>query len=246
MTSRDGCPGTRRPAAGPCASPTRPRHPLARVGDLGPVPTRTAPRLPNGGCRTGIVGAEMWTTAPRPGWRGHSGRVNALRRPTRDPIPPGGAIRTSDHAAFATTRARLRSSRVQHPFTGVSSIGLDLETVVDLCRAYEPLLRSGEAFSHATAALLYGAPLPAAYSSPSPLHIISPTVTRSRTSGTIGHRAASRIPITLRFGLPVVRSKSSPRRSKSVPDAAVRAVLAGPSSTSASVRLPAWKPSSDW
>lgn len=93
---------------------------------------------------------------------------------------------------------------MQHPFTGVSSIGLDLETVVDLCRAYEPLLRSGEAFSHATAALLYGAPLPAAYSSPSPLHIISPTVTRSRTSGTIGHRAASRIPITLRFGLPVV------------------------------------------
>ena len=92
---------------------------------------------------------------------------------------------------------------MQHPFTGVSSLGLDLDTVVDLCRAYEPLLRTGEAFSHATAALLYGAPLPASHASASPLHITSPTVTRSRTAGTVGHRSTGRVPINLRFGLPV-------------------------------------------
>lgn len=125
------------------------------------------------------------------------------RRPSIDPIPHGAAIRTSDHAAFETTRARLRARRVQHPFTGVSSLGLDLEVVLDLCRAYEPLLRPGEAFSHATAALLYGAPLPNSHGSASPLHVISPNVTRSRTAGTIGHRSAGRIPISIRHGLPV-------------------------------------------
>lgn len=92
---------------------------------------------------------------------------------------------------------------MQHPFTGVSSLGLDLDAIVDLCRAYEPLLRPGEAFSHATAAMLYGAPLPASHSSASPLHIISPTVTRSRTAGTVGHRSTGKVPITVRFGLPV-------------------------------------------
>ena len=121
-----------------------------------------------------------------------------------DPLPRGAAIRTSEHAAFDTTRARLRARRVQHPFTGVSSLGLDLDSILDACRAYEPLLRPGEAFSHATAALLYGAPLPASHRSVRPLHVLSPGVTRSRTAGAVGHRSSGAVPVTLRFGLPVV------------------------------------------
>jgi len=42
----------------------------------------------------------------------------------------------------------------------VSSVDLDLGSVIGLCRAYEPLLRSGQYFSHSTAAALHGIPLP--------------------------------------------------------------------------------------
>ena len=116
----------------------------------------------------------------------------------------GAAIRTSEHAAFETTRARLRRRGVQHPFTGVSSVGLDLDAIVDACIAYEPLLRPGEAFSHDTAALLFGAPLPASHGSPRPLHILSPGTTRARTDGVVGHRSARAFPTVVRFGLPLV------------------------------------------
>jgi len=119
-----------------------------------------------------------------------------------DPMLRGAAIRTSDHADFDTSRARLRSKEVQHPFTAVSSLGLDLGSIVDVCRAYEPLLRPGEAFSHSTAALLYGAPLPHAAAEIRPLHVLSPDVTRARTIDTVGHRSATAFPIALRYGCP--------------------------------------------
>lgn len=125
-------------------------------------------------------------------------------RPSTDPLPRGAAIRTSEHAAFDTTRARLRARRVQHPFNGVSTLGLDLDSIVDACLAYEPLLRPGEAFSHATAALLLGAPMPKSHRSVRPLHVVSPGVTRSRTAGVVGHRSSGPVAITIRLGLPVV------------------------------------------
>ncbi|WP_169514009.1 endonuclease domain-containing protein [Agromyces subbeticus] len=86
----------------------------------------------------------------------------------------------------------------------MSTSNLDLDSIVDLCRAYEQLLRTGEAFSHTTAALLYGAPLPAAHAALRPLHVLSPTPTRSRTGGTVEHRSRAGFPVVLRFGLPVV------------------------------------------
>lgn len=130
-----------------------------------------------------------------------------VRRP-RPPIPRGAAVRTSDASAFDTTRARLRTRIVDHPFTGVSTIDLDMASVVDACRAYEPLLRPGEAFSHLTAALLYGVPLPDRRSAVLPLHVLSPTSTRARTVGSVGHRAARAFPISFRHGLPVVGPES--------------------------------------
>ncbi len=125
--------------------------------------------------------------------------------PRRKPLPLGGAIRTSDHALFGTTRSRLRGARVQHPFTGVSAVDLDEELVLDVCRAYEPLLRAGEAFSHTTAALLYGAPLPSHVRSPRPVHVTSPSgIARARTDGVIGHESGRVVHRGLRFGCPVV------------------------------------------
>jgi hypothetical protein len=129
---------------------------------------------------------------------------------TRPPIPRGAAVRTSDASAFDTTRAKLRTRTVDHPFTGVSAVDLDMGSVIDACRAYEPLLRAGEAFSHLhlTAAQLYGVPLPGWRSAALPVHVLSPTSTRARTVGTVGHRAARPFPISFRFGLPVVGPES--------------------------------------
>jgi hypothetical protein len=123
---------------------------------------------------------------------------------TRPPIPRGAAVRTSDASVFDTTRAKLRTRMVDHPFTGVSAIDLDIGSVIDTCRAYEPLLRVGEAFSHLTAAQLYGVPLPESQSAVVPVHVLSPTSTRARTVGTVGHRAARPFPFSFRYGLPVV------------------------------------------
>ena len=48
-------------------------------------------------------------------------------RTTLGVIPRGAAIRSSEHESFDTTRAKLRARTVQHPFSGVSSMGLDLD-----------------------------------------------------------------------------------------------------------------------
>lgn len=127
--------------------------------------------------------------------------------PRRVPLPPhlvGASFRSSDEAFHGVGRKRLRSPDVGHPFTGVSSVGLDLDSTVGRCIAYAPLLRPGEAFSHATAAELYGLPLPrAAWSVP--LHVLSPPgVSRARTAGTVGHESSTAFELRSILGFPVV------------------------------------------
>lgn len=127
--------------------------------------------------------------------------------PRRVPIPAhvrGAAFRPGDAAFHGLGPKRLRSSDVTRPFTGVRSVDLDVESVLGLSRAYEPLLRAGEAFSHATAAMLLGLPLPLATAT-RPLHVLSPPgVTRARTAGVIGHEASAPFGVVLRHALPVV------------------------------------------
>lgn len=55
---------------------------------------------------------------------------------------------------------RLRASDVQRPSRGVRAVGLDLGSVRGRCTAYAPRMPVGQAFSHATAAILYRIPLP--------------------------------------------------------------------------------------
>lgn len=116
-------------------------------------------------------------------------------------------MRTSAHSEHGISRGRLRTKQVQHPFTGVSAVGLDLDDVYDRCVAYAPLLRTHDAFSHGTAAALYGMPLPSASpaSATSPLHLLSPVHrSRARTAGVVGHRRVRPYTIESIRGLPVV------------------------------------------
>lgn len=123
----------------------------------------------------------------------------------RAPLPPhlvGAAFRVADAGFHEASLGRLRASDLQRPFRGVRSLGLSLADMLDRCRAYEPLLRPGEAFSHETAAALYGLPVDRRGSA---LHVTSPAgLERARTRGVVGHTSSGRLPIAIRDGLPIV------------------------------------------
>ena len=123
----------------------------------------------------------------------------------RSPLPPhlsGASFHVADHAFHGASRSRLRAADVQRPFTAVRSVGVDLADVVERCRAYEPLLRPGEAFSHETAAELFGLPMPR---SSSAMHVLAPPgTTRARGRGVVGHEASVAAPVVLHRGLPVI------------------------------------------
>lgn len=123
--------------------------------------------------------------------------------PRRVPIPPElahTAFRTSDIEHSSLRRGRLRGAGVQHPFHGVSSIDLDLDSVRGRCAAFEPNLLPGQVFSHTTALALWGAPLPAV---PRSLHlsVVFPR-TPPRGRGVVGHSLRFTDP-RVRDGLPV-------------------------------------------
>lgn len=114
------------------------------------------------------------------------------------------AIRTTDGPSLGLGLGRLRGPDVDRPFRGVSSLGLDLATVLGRCRAYQPLVGGGW-FSHLTALALVGAPLPTAAEN-GPLHVsvLAPR-TAPRRPGVRGHSIASdSFGREFRFGLPIM------------------------------------------
>jgi hypothetical protein len=123
----------------------------------------------------------------------------------RAPLAPhliGAAFHVRERDFHGASRGRLRASDVQRPFTAVRSVGLDLDDTASRCRAYEPLLRPGEAFSHATAAAVFQLPMPEQADA---LHVLAPPgVARARGRGVVGHAASGPVPIVLHDGLPVV------------------------------------------
>ncbi|MFC9561100.1 endonuclease domain-containing protein [Agromyces sp. NPDC056965] len=78
---------------------------------------------------------------------------------------------------------------LDRPFHGVRSIGVDLDTTLGRCRAYRPRLREGVRFSHSTAAILLGAPLPAGLESSPILHLTAIEGARPRTRSVVGHES---------------------------------------------------------
>ena len=123
----------------------------------------------------------------------------------RAPLPSdlrGVAIRTSGGEDFGLRRSRLRRMDVEHPFHGVGAVDIDLSTTPGLCRAYEPLLLPGQFFSHVTAALLYGAPLPFGIDAEAlDVAVLDPR-TPPRGRGVRAHRVTG-VEMLIRDGLPV-------------------------------------------
>lgn len=85
----------------------------------------------------------------------------------------------------------LRSKGLQHPFRGVRSLGLDLDVPAEACRAYAACMPPGAVFSHSTAALLWGMPMPLAREKQ--LHVTVAVGQRApRARAVVGHQQCLR------------------------------------------------------
>lgn len=104
------------------------------------------------------------------------------------------------------TRAGMRRSGAVRVFHGVYAQGLDLGDLAERCRALLPVMRSEHWFSHATAARLWGMPLPVRAASDEPLHVLAVGSRRSpRRGGVVGWQTADvELPREVLGLLPVV------------------------------------------
>jgi hypothetical protein len=99
------------------------------------------------------------------------------------------AFDTKHALALGVSPSRLRASDLDAPFTGIRATSR-AETVAERCLHYLPRLRSGQFFSHSTAAVLLRVPLPRRIEADARLHV-SDRGKRPRTRGIVGHRSAS-------------------------------------------------------
>lgn len=120
-----------------------------------------------------------------------------LPRPLRDK-----AFSAADARAAGVSRGRLRRGDLAAPFRGVRTPD-EPATVRERCRAFLPLLRGDARFTHVTAALLHGLPLPVRLET-DPTLDVGTSGTPSRMRRVRGHRLRPTAPLVLMDGLPVV------------------------------------------
>ena len=129
--------------------------------------------------------------------------------PRRTPLPEEvgqKSISFADARKFGASQSRLRGSDIHRPFHGVVTTNAIAPTIEARCSQFSPLMAPNRFFSHTTAALLWGCPLPLSMSDP--MHALHVSTIRpaspTRTAGTIGHSVAPASAVVLqRQGLPV-------------------------------------------
>jgi hypothetical protein len=127
--------------------------------------------------------------------------------PRRVPLPVEFSRRpfaVGDARAAGIGEGRLRGKDLERPFHGVRSAGGSRDTLLALCRAYEPRLTPSQFFSHWTAAQLWLAPLPYDFDPTENLHVATRAPRRAPRSRFItGHQVTDPLAtVRLRFGLP--------------------------------------------
>ncbi|MFZ7088232.1 endonuclease domain-containing protein [Curtobacterium sp. RRHDQ10] len=106
-------------------------------------------------------------------------------------------------------RHRLGRSDLTAPFRGVrtpavSQSGPGPRTVLETLRAFQPLLARDQAFSHTTAAMVWGIPLPRAFQGVEPIHVVTLRPDAAmRRRGVVGHRGARSTPLERYRGVAV-------------------------------------------
>jgi len=116
------------------------------------------------------------------------------------------------HPALAGVgERRLAAADIGRPFHGVRAIGCGTRDLRELCRAYSVRMRPGDAFSHQTAAVLLGLPLPNDLQADAAVHVARHGGSRPRAAGVVGHRVAAAVGFrTVSVaGVPVVDAAST-------------------------------------
>ncbi|WP_400997590.1 hypothetical protein [Agromyces sp. GXQ0307] len=126
-----------------------------------------------------------------------------MTTPSALPAPIAGRpFHVRRAAELGVTRARLRARDLEVPFRAVRAPA-GTETLEGLCRAYAERMPPGHVFSHATAAQLWGLPLPGR--EPLPLHVAVPAPHREpRMRDVVGHRLGAGIPTARHRGVRLV------------------------------------------
>ncbi|MEY9951702.1 hypothetical protein [Leifsonia sp. EB34] len=89
--------------------------------------------------------------------------------------------------AIGMTRRQLDGAGMQRPFRGIRTIGVGYDDHRDRCRAYSALERGRHAFSHASAAMIHGFPLPHR-AVPNEVHVsVFAPMKPPQMEGVIGH-----------------------------------------------------------
>ncbi|KFF59026.1 hypothetical protein JF66_14130 [Cryobacterium sp. MLB-32] len=129
----------------------------------------------------------------------------------RTPLPPGfayGAFTTEQADAAGVSSKRRRSSDLEHPFWGICVAAGSVIGAMDRCQAFHQRMPAGAFFSHATAAILFGMPLPTNVENDERLHVTVVDPSRTlRTRGIIGHCADVRPRVVTVAGMPVLRPR---------------------------------------
>ena len=120
----------------------------------------------------------------------------------RTPLPQIlalGPFTLSEARAIGVSEKRTRSSDLATPFHGVRMLVGRRPTLIDRCRAWSARMPSGQVFSHVTAALLHGMPLPRRLRDDPRLHVtyITPAARAPRSAGIAGHTADKLVHIVM-------------------------------------------------
>ena len=120
------------------------------------------------------------------------------------PVTLPGAFSVARALEAGATENRLRATDLRAPFHGTRVPSAHDGSLELACRALATRFRPGDAFTGPTAALLWGMPLPVAWTASSTLHVSSLLPTRSlRRRGVVGSSRAGTDPVLL-DGLPVL------------------------------------------
>lgn len=115
-----------------------------------------------------------------------------MKRPAQ--LPPaidGRAFTVAEAVEAGLSAGRLRRSDLDSPFRGIYAPPRTLITPESLILAYALRMSPAHFYSHVTAALIYGLPLPAALRRSSTLHVSTEfAALRHGSTGIIGHHVA--------------------------------------------------------
>lgn len=103
----------------------------------------------------------------------------------------GHAFTTAEGLEAGLTRERLRRGDLAHPFVGVHGAHALMETIGGRIEAYSRRMSPGQFFSHVTAAIIYGLPLPRDCERSPVLHVCTEDAGKRHGSPfVVGHHVA--------------------------------------------------------